>query len=935
MNNNHVDDSTSTYTSTSLDHQHNQIVQQLHQPNFEIEPVQLQFDLNYNLQHLLVCNNFMFLVAETDGNVYKINLNNPTQVNKYHVETNGKKITGAWLHPNGQHLIIQLDYINYYYLYESYTNFKPLVKLKGVQINQLVFAKEVNDAVFVGSASEGHVYLGLIKPHNDLKKRDDKFFKQVYKVNGEVQGISIDNQINIITNGHLYTWDYFDCTYSELTKVFKTNATIVSIIKGDVFETNGNEFILVNSNNGQFYTNDEKLRLSHVDNINPTPSSFLLTNHHLIGLTNSDIFIFNKLKLNTTRQLSLKDYIVGKVLGITADYKSNTYWIYTNNSIYELVIQNESISIWYDYYKLGRYNEALSLLEDQENTFFQRDLVLIKQGYDYLTKGGFGIDQDDQDLFQLQLTGIKILAKSTEPFEKICLMLLESSSLQLLVEYLLIKFNMAKMEYNKIRMIVLSSWIIELQLRLDKDDQLEQFIKVNYKHFDKETIFQIMTDLNCPAKLINYAELIQDYQFILKYYINKEDWTNSIKTLIKIYTTDSYDLIYEYSTILLLNYPKVTIETWLRFTKLDYEKLLPSILSYCKQQQQQHSDYNSNYAIQFLQKVIYDLQGYKIKQLNNHYLSLLLQYKDSTKSVIKFINFTNNYDTQFILRLCINHKQYHPAIIILLELNLFEQALELALSNDLINLGEFVLIKYEEYIKRNTQEQQQPEAVAIKLESANYNTHKKLILQFSKHLIDWVYNGKPVGIPDIDEAKENKLNKVLGYILELTNVISLKDLLPLFPENIMINNFKQEIIKTMNEYNSKINQLVLEMNESLTISNKLKHQLKQGDNGRIYSIIEPGEPCKICNNLLISKKFIYFNNCHHGIHKDCLIRYYFKQKNNYKFKKIYANYQKNDVKQELDELLLQQCVVCNEININTIDLGLIDEKDDQGKQWEL
>ncbi|EGW31308.1 uncharacterized protein SPAPADRAFT_140331 [Spathaspora passalidarum NRRL Y-27907] len=917
VNGSHAD-SSSTYTSTSLDHQHNQIAQQLKQPSFEIEPVQLQFELHYKLQQLLVCNNFMFLVL--DGIVYKINLNNPTQVNTYRVDTG--KVTSAWLHPNGQHLIIQLDYVSYYYLYESYSQLKPLPKLKGIQFDRLVFAKE--EPVFVGSG-EGQVYLGLLKPHNDFRKRDDKFLKQVYKLDA-VYGISIDNQINIVGTGNLYTWDYFDCTYGELLNTFKTNPTITPIVKGELFETNGSEFVFVNST-GQFYSNDEKVRLSSIDQLQPI-KNLVLASHHLIGLTNTDILIFNKLKLNSMRQLQLKDYITGKVLGITADYTSSTYWIYTSNSIYELIIENESISIWYDYYKLGKFNEALALLEQQENSFFQKDLVLIKQGYDYLTKGGFGIDEYTPELLQLQLTGIKILAKSTEPFEKICLMLLESSNQRLLVEYLLIKFNMAKSEHNKIRMIVLSSWIIELQLRL-KDSQLEQFIQSNYKYFDKETVYEIMIDLNCKDKLVAYAELIQDYQYILKYYINNQDWSNSIKTLVKIYTGDEYELVYQYSTILLLNYPKVTIETWLRFTKLDYERFLPSILSYCKQN---HST-TSNYAIQFLQKVIYDLQGYKNKQLNNHYLSLLLQYPDTTKSVIKFINYTNNYDTQFILRLCINHKQIHPAIVILIELNLYEQALDLALDHDLIDLGEFVLTKYEDYIKKSEQEQQE-ESTSIKLESSNYNTHKKLVLKFSKHLIDWVYEGKKVGIADIDES-DDKLNKVLTYILDLTNVVSLKDLLPLFPENVMINNFKSEIIKSMNEYNSKINQLILEMNESLQISTKLKQQLRQSDNGKVYSIIEPGESCKLCDQVLISRKFIYFSNCHHGIHKDCLIRYYFKQKNNYKFKKIYHNYQKNDVKQELDELLTQSCVVCNEVNISSIDIGLVDDKDEELAKWEL
>ena len=53
--------------------------------------------------------------------------------------------------------------------------------------------------------------------------------------------------------------------------------------------------------------------------------------------------------------------------------------------------------------------------EDDEANFLKRDLVLIKQGYDYLQRGGFGILSDD---LSLQIQGIQILAKLTEPFEK-------------------------------------------------------------------------------------------------------------------------------------------------------------------------------------------------------------------------------------------------------------------------------------------------------------------------------------------------------------------------------------------------------------------------------------------------------------------------------------------------------------------------------------
>ena len=540
-----------------------------------------------------------------------------------------------------------------------------------------------------------------------------------------------------------------------------------------------------------------------------------LTPHHLIGIEGNSLKIYNKLN-KQLQELSLSE---NKIRGIAVDNLFNTYWVYTKNSIYEFVIENESILVWYDYYKMGKYSEALKYLdEDDEANFLKRDLVLIKQGYDYLQRGGFGILSDD---LSLQIQGIQILAKLTEPFEKVCLMLLNhKQSDALLIEYLLAKLN----KKNKVRMIVLSAWIIELMVRND-DSRVYEFIKTNYKLLDRPTMYQILNS----EKLIFYAELIEDYNFILKYYIDKKNWTLAVKTLIKLYTKGDIELVYENATILLMNYPKVT-ETWLKLD-LEYEKLLPALLKHQEQ------------AIHFLQQVIMDKHYKKNKQLNNAYLCLLITKPGTDKQIIKFINFTSNFDTNFILRLCISHEKFHPAVLIYIEIGLFDQALELALKHDLTSLAEFILNKYDE----------DKQVEGIKLEDANYNVKRKLWLKFAKYLID----------------KLDDLNETLHHIINVS-MLDLKDLLPLFPETILINNFKDEIVESLNEYNKRIVHLSLDMNNSSEHLREMKKKVIYNKKKTNVAIIEPGEPCRKCGKLLVQENFVYFPNCHHAFHKECM-----------------------------------------------------------------
>lgn len=1083
------------------------------QPVFDIEQVQLQFGLNHSLHKLCVKNNIMYLLE--DNYVYKINLENPSEVKQLLLPSGtDSKITDSWLHPNGLHLVIRTSDSNYYYLHESYSTFKLLQRFKGIDIKFMVFpsSQEYRESTgdFLIGTKDGSIYIGHIKHNNSAndKKKDDKYVKLVYKQQQSILGLTYANndlQINLFTSNQLLIWDCFDNSYSELIKVLKTKPKAAPLPKSNnlapVFESNDHIFAYLVSPTHEIYSNDSELFLSKTERLNflnesPStyPNSLIITPHHLISLNkNHDkLYIHNKLANSKPTVIGLKGHLLKseKLLGITADYAKMTYWLYSSNNIYELVINNESVSVWYNYYKLGKYEKALECLEvPVSKNFFKKDMVLVKQGYDYLQKGGFGIDfvdEDiDQDLFNLQVKGIRILGQLSEPFEKVCLMLLNLqqplidddrakknySSEKLLVEYLLVKFKLAKtVEKSRIRVIVLSTWIIELMLRttyaleneiklqesseapviqkqessqknFDKKKSMlnslnslfENFLSQNYKILDAKTVYQVIADLNYPSKLIYFAELIQDYEFILNYYIDLEDWSNSLKTLIKIYSlsvTDNMDIIYKKSTILLINSPKLTVDTWLKFPSLNYEKLLPAILTYNKNNQS--LPLSDNHSIPFLLKIIFD-KGIKDKTVNNCYLSLLITYpikddsmkKHCTRYIVRFLNYAktesiNNskkfplYSADFILRLCINYKQYQAAVIILInDMGLYEQALKLTLDNELTELAEFVLKKYEESIL-NTGELEliggdyelvynktKTEGInsvsRIRLEEDNFSSRKKLLMMFAKYIIDGICQGKEFEILNIvDDNKENhilvsqdneyekqkqnsntvkdvtndlvdsmsnvdnlvireinlsKLSKALSYLLNLSfgnksdsNIITLKDLLPLFPESIMINNFKDEIVKSLNQYNTRINQLSSEMQESLNITHKLKSQIKESRQkearGKIYTIIEPGEPCKLCQNLLVNKNFVCFPNCHHNFHKDCLVKYYLMLKSDYRFKKIFQNFKKNSSvsnKQELDDIMLKECVLCNDGNISTIDANLIDADRNKAElqEWEL
>jgi len=72
-----------------------------------------------------------------------------------------------------------------------------------------------------------------------------------------------------------------------------------------------------------------------------------------------------------------------QVRGISADMVRGTYWIYTDQSIYELSTENEATGVWKTYLEKGQYDSAL----EYTHTAAQRDIVISAQAQAYFDQG--------------------------------------------------------------------------------------------------------------------------------------------------------------------------------------------------------------------------------------------------------------------------------------------------------------------------------------------------------------------------------------------------------------------------------------------------------------------------------------------------------------------------------------------------------------------
>jgi hypothetical protein len=196
---------------------------------------------------------------------------------------------------------------------------------------------------------------------------------------------------------------------------------------------------------------------------------------------------------------------------------------------------------------------------------------------------------------------------------------------------------------------------------------------------------------------------------------------------------------------------------------------------------------------------------------------------------------------------------------------------------------------------------------------------KKLWLKIAKHT---VLNKK-----DIKSAMES---------LKQCPLLKLEDILLFFPDFVLINDFQQEICAALEDYNQDIDQLKSELNEAIKSAEsiridirELKHRFAK------FSVVKT---CELCTLPCLIRQFYLFP-CEHAYHSDCLSAEVVRNSAGPKARRIKdlqtrmkseMNIKESSdevieqIKDSLDELVAEECLLCGESMIKTIDLPFTD-----------
>ncbi|KAK5121856.1 hypothetical protein LTR85_004427 [Meristemomyces frigidus] len=953
-------------------------------PIFDVQKVQLRFDISADFVAAQVANNVLILALST-GRILRFDLDNAEDIDDIDLPKRPAEIgviRRLFLDPSASHLIISTTLGENFYLHTQSRQPKAIAGLKGVQIESIAWSPSQPTAstreILVGAA-DGSVYETYIEPTTEFYRRQEKYVKNVYNPqDGAVVGIYADvlsarpetRRVLLATahkllhfsgktgraghdgSGSIYS-KLFDSETPAVHEVERTGAVSPSslVVSPDApdsppsaMEAQSAEraYAWLTSQgifNGKLITSaadpavlgrqlfrESKLwphsKLPPIQTSGgrnrtqqPPISSIMLTQFHMLALVEGRITAIHRLDESIVYNQQVLD--AGQsTLGLFADHQKNTYWLFTSNEIFEVVVTDEARDVWRILLKQGQYEAAQQYAKTAE----QRDAVASMTGDHLISQGKF-------------MDAATVLGQSTKAFEDVALTFIDHGEQDALRKYLLVKLSTLPKKAIMQRMMV-ASWLIELFMaKLNQLDdtistkaelttpgetglpaadmqkqlpvvrkEFQDFVNRYKLDLDRKTTYEIVSSHGREEELLYFANVVDDYNYVIAYWVQRERWTEAMAVLKK---QTEPEMFYRYSTVLMAHVAVDLVEVLMRQQQLDAKKLIPALLNYNKLVGAS-VPLGQNQAIRYLLFCIN--HGHTTEPaVHNTLISLYASHATTDESALLGYLETQahaheqHYDADFALRLCIAHKRVQSAVHVYTSMHQYAAAVDLALKYDHVDLA----------------------AEVADRPGNDGALRKKLWLKVAKKVIQ----------------REKGIRAAIDF-LKRCELLRIEDLIPFFPDFIIIDDFKEEICAALEDYSRQIDDLKREMDESANTAEHIKTDIKKLDER--YAIVEPGERCFKCRLPLLMRQFFVFP-CQHAFHADCLgemvmgvigagkgrrIRELQKEIG----RGVALGKRREGMVRELDGLVAGACVLCSEMAVRVVDEPFISAADEK-EEW--
>jgi hypothetical protein len=811
-------------------------------------------------------------------------------------------IRRMFLDPTASHLIICTTLGENYYLHTQSRQPRPLSRLRGVSIEAIAWNPALPTTstreILIG-ASDGNIYEAYIETATEFYRKEDKYLKSLQKIpDGPVTGLWVDavsdprkpdiRRVIIASQSrllHLFgkigraghdggasiftkLFETEQPTVHEISRV-STTATSSLVVSPDAPNSNSLENLTPDrifawlSSQGVFYGrlittpassdlgtkvfNEAKLLPrsqlpasessgGRKKSVQDSTDSIVLTQWHIVHLVGRRVIAINRLDDRV-----VYDQIVldpgQEALGLYADQQKNTFWLFTTQEIFEIVVTDEDRDVWKVMLKTEHFDAALRYARGPA----QKDAVATASGDYLVSKGSF-----------IEAAGV--YGKSSKPFEQVALIFVDNDQQDALRKYLLTKIGTYK-KSSIMQRIMIASWLVEIFMsKLNSLDdtiitkaelsetlnpeqtknqletirtEFQEFVKKYKSDLDRKTAYDIISSHGREEELLFFASAVNDYNYVLGYWMQRERWKEVLDVLNK---QTNPEIFYRYSSGLITHVATDLVDILMRHADLEPRNLIPALLNYDRNFQ---GPLSQNQAVRYLLHVINPLNSTDAA-VHNTLISIYASHPSKDESaLLSYLESQGDepsFDSDFALRLCIQHARVQSCVHIYSTMGQYLQAVELALEHSEIDLASLVADR----------------------PLSNPALRKKLWLAVAKKVI----------------SQSNGIKTAIEF-LKRCDLLKIEDLIPFFPDFVVIDDFKEEICAALEDYSRNIDALKKEMDESAQTATNIKIDIAALDHR--YAIVEPGEKCYICGLPLLSRQFFVFP-CQHAFHSDCLGR---------------------------------------------------------------
>ncbi|KAG0252035.1 hypothetical protein BG011_007258 [Mortierella polycephala] len=861
----------------------------------------VDYQIPSRLSAMAVSNNILFMAMET-MHLLRIDLDKAHEVEDIEIprKPSEGKIYKMFFDPTGRHLIITTETGDNYYLFSKWKKAKLLTKIKGIVIESIAWNRstdrpmETSTREFLIGTRNGLIFEAELEPTAELFKKEERYFKQVYSIQSPmpITGIRLEQfpasvrkyVVVAVTPTRIYQFigtvspntsigmiggsedkamfenlfskyevnpgfselpgelpyselhffnPYQDMQYQGVAKTFAW-LTGAGIYHGNL--------IFGSQNVGDSVIDTPQLLPYPATRLESDASKAMQEIPIAIALTEFHFILLYKERVRAVNQLN--DQIVfdeliplrskEDVIGMSVDTVKNTFWIFTDWSIFELVITKEDRDVWTLYLEKKQYDMALQYTKNP----VQRDRVLTLQANHNFSQGRY-------------MLSAKYFAQSTVAFEEVALKFVERDERDALRSYLLAKVD--KLRKGDItQKTIICTWLVEIYLskmnQLEDqaassatesdvqnlyaeqqvlEDEFKGFLEINKMYLDKKTTYKLLASHGRTDQLLFYAVLIGDYERVISHWVQEKNFKSALEVLSKQESLDTY---YRFSPVLMENSPYETVSAWMRQPNLNPRNLIPALLKYDHKTMDPGAQ---NQAIRYLSYVVTALENTD-PAIHNFLLTLYATQPTRDESALLTFLATEgrsmHYNLDYALRICTQNNRIQSCVNIFSSMGLFGEAVDLALKHNDLELARINADKPED----------------------DEMLRKSLWLKIARHVV-----------------KEKKDIKAAMEFLSNSDLLKIEDILPFFPDFVLIDDFKEEICKALEEYNVHIDELKTEMDEATRSAENIRIDVRELRSR--FAIVASTERCTACDYPLLTRQFYIFP-CQHTFHADCLIK---------------------------------------------------------------